>query len=323
MRLYLVGNTGHNLKHTINTFDMYAGEAIRGVNPLQMRILLSFHYFGEVNLHELFEEKFTEPYPELFIDSGAFSASTQGVKIDIDKYMMWIDGHQNLTSCYANLDVLYDHKASKINQDIMESHGFRPMPVFHAGEPFRVLEEMVERYNLIGLGAMVPHAKFTKGLMPWLIKCFKMAEGKSVLHGFGLTNWTILKSLPWYSVDSTSWGKGFRYGKVPIFDYARGRFREIQLGKYENSMLIRQYGFDPIDFADREKNKRSNICTISALSYMVAEQWLREVHGEVNLPERDVFGPEVRSKSGPNLYLAEVTNDIFDNVNWRHRKEIT
>jgi hypothetical protein len=150
-----------------------------------------------------------------------------------------------------------------------------------------------------------------------------MGEGKTVFHGFGLTNWTILKSLPWYSVDSTSWGKGFRFGRVPVFDYSRGRFVDVQLGHFEHAPLIRQYGFDPEDFADRDRNKRSNICTISALSYMVAEKWLREIHGDVEPPQRDVIGPEIESKAGLNLYLAEVTNDIFDNVNWRHRKEVS
>ncbi len=322
MRLYLVGNTGHNTRHTINTFDMYAGEAIRGVNPLTMRILLSYHYFGEVNLDELFEEKFVEPYPEVFGDSGAFSAKTRGVKIDIDDYIRWITEFGHLITCYTNLDVLGDHKKTKINQKIIEEAGLRPIPVFHVGSPFKVLDEYLERYNLIGLGAMVPHAKYTRRLMPWLIKCFKMAKGRGVFHGFGLTNWTTLKSLPWFSVDSTSWGKGFRFGRVPVFDYKNGRFRDVQLGKFEYPDLIREFGFEPEDFADRGRNTRSNICTISALSYMVAEVWLREVHGEVELPDRDVFGPDVKNSEGLNLYLAEVTSDIFDNVNWRHRKEV-
>ena len=45
----------------------------------RLRILLSYHYFGREDLDALLAKHFTEPYPEIFLDSGAFSAKTQGV----------------------------------------------------------------------------------------------------------------------------------------------------------------------------------------------------------------------------------------------------
>ena len=43
----------------------------------QLRILLSYHYFGKEDLDALLAKHFAEPYPEIFLDSGAFSAKTK------------------------------------------------------------------------------------------------------------------------------------------------------------------------------------------------------------------------------------------------------
>jgi hypothetical protein len=199
------------------------------------------------------------------------------------------------------------------NQAILEQeHGLAPLPVFHVGEPWDVLEGLIDRYPYIALGGMVPHLRYTQRLMPWLVGCFKRAAGRAVFHGLGATNWTILKAFPWYSVDSSSWGQGFRYGQVPLFDAAHGRFVEAHLGDpkscYAHATLFRQLGFDPADFADRARNDRAKICAVSALSYMHAEAWLRKRHGAVYIPRRDALaGPQVHLVTGPSGTMGMTT----------------
>ena len=51
-------------------------------------------------------------------------------------------------------------------------------------------------------------------------------------------------------------------------------------GWKRHAKLVRSLGFNPLDFADRSRNDRAKICAISALSYMLAEQWLSKYHGE-------------------------------------------
>ena len=43
---------------------------------------------------------------ELFLDSGAFSAFTQKVTIDIQEYIAFIKEHEDIIDVYANLDVI-------------------------------------------------------------------------------------------------------------------------------------------------------------------------------------------------------------------------
>jgi hypothetical protein len=300
---------------------------------LRLRILLSYWYYKDTDLDALFAKYFTPPYPQVFADSGAFSAFTQGVAITPAEYAAWVQRWGHLFTVYCNLDVIGSTEGTAANQAALEQeHGLAPLPVFHVGEPWAVLESLIDRYPYIALGGMVPHLRYTQRLMPWLVGCFKRAAGRAVFHGLGATNWTILKAFPWYSVDSSSWGQGFRYGQVPLFDAAHGRFVEAQLGDpktcYTHAGLFRQLGFDPADFADRARNDRAKICAISALSYMHAEAWLRKRHGAIYIPRRDAppgvqvhladanparYGDAMAGGVGVQVHLADTSNGI----NWR------
>jgi hypothetical protein len=298
-------------------------------HPLRLRILLSYWYYKDIDLDALLTTHFKPPYPEIFADSGAFSAETQGVPVELDAYMAWVRRWQHRFTTYANLDVIGNWKATALNQERMEQAGLSPLPVFHVAEPWSVLEGLIERYPYIALGGLVPHLRYTDRVMPWLIKAFRLAQGKAVYHGFGVTNWEVLKALPWYSVDSSSWGAGFRYGQVPLFDSRRGKFLTVSLRNYRecyrHAAIIRELGFDPEDFADHSRYDRAKVCAISAISYLYAEAWLRRRHGEIRIPRAaplpsglrlyvvdgaglDETGNYARADAGIKYYLVETTD---------------
>jgi len=265
---------------------------------MRLRILLSYHYYKDTDLDALFAKYFTEPYPDVFADSGGFSAATQGVTIDWRAYTAWVKRWQHLFTTYANLDIIGDAGGTLTNQKRLEDAGLEPLPVFHTGEDWEYLEQYIESYPYIALGGMVPYMRYTAKIMPWCIQAFKLAQERAVYHGFGATAWRVVRDLPWYSVDSSSWGQGFRFGQVPLFDEKRGGFIKVQLGDnktvYRHAAIIRKMGFDPADFAERARNDRAKICAISALSYIRAEQWLRRRHGEIHIPGREAAGAGLR-----------------------------
>lgn len=310
-----VARTSNAMKlHLAERDPQHHAWAKRGADrqQLRLRILLSYWYYKDTDLDELMQKYFTEPYPDIFADSGGFSADSQGVTITTQEYTEWIKRWAHWFSIYANLDVIGQQEPTWQNQMDLENKGLTPLPVLTAeskGGDYEHLEMLVEKYPYIALGGIVPYMGRPKLLMPHLIRCFKIAGDKAVFHGFGVTNWTILKALPWYSTDSSSWGMGFRYGRVPLFDTKRGKFEAIDLGDtetcYRHASLIHSLGFDPADFADRERNDRAKICAISALSYMLAEQWLRQRHGEVRIPSRDGAG------AGPRLHLADANPNRY------------
>ena len=275
---------------------------------LKLRILISFWYYKDTDLDKLFFKYFTKPYPDVFADSGAFSAMTQGQPVNIDEYATWLKRWKHLFSVYANLDVIKNAEDTLKNQRYLEDkYNLNPLPVFHVLEDFKHLEYYVNNYPYIALGVAGMQTR-RKELMRWLIQCFRVAGDQSVFHGFGLTSWKVLKSFRWYSVDSSSWGQGFRFGQVPIFDSNRGKFFILKLGSFkdwtEHKKLVKSLGFDSMDFIDRERNDRTKICAISALSYMKAEQWLRKLHGGVKIPSQP------NEPEGLRLHLADTSNGL-------------
>lgn len=163
---------------------------------------------------------------KIFLDSGAFSAYSQGIKINIEEYISFIKIHKKHLAHYANLDVIGDPDATLKNQKTMESAGLNPIPCFHYGEPLKYLFYYLKQYDYIALGGMVPIS--TRDLRRWLDKifcnyiCDKLGIPKVKVHGFGLTSFSLMKRYPWYSVDSTSWVLTGRMGSVYVPKWKNG-----------------------------------------------------------------------------------------------------
>lgn len=158
---------------------------------------------------------------DLFLDSGAFSAKTQGVKIDIEEYIEFIKEHKDFLGVYAVLDDIDSPRNTYRNQKIMEEAGLNPLPCFHFGENVKwLIKYLDEGYDYIALGGMVPIS--TDALETWLRQifskylCGKDGMPKVKVHGFGLTVLKLMKNFPWYSVDSTSWINTGRMGAILI-----------------------------------------------------------------------------------------------------------
>lgn len=272
------------------------------------RCLISYHYFRDEPMGPLLAKYFGEDTPpEVFADSGAFSALTQGAPIDVRAYGRWLVENKHHFRVYANLDVIGQDEESAAgtwtNQQILEDEfGLSPLPVFHTNEPWSTLDHYMERgYRYIALGGLV--GKSRAGIMPWLVECFRRAEGEAVFHGFGLTSWEPLAALPWYSLDSSSWGSGYRYGFLRLYDPDKRRIQQITLkdhrNVYRHAHLIRRYGFDPAALLDPDKSHREQLCHISAMGWREVESYLRQRHGTITIPG-DTDAP-----SGPALYCAD------------------
>ena len=152
----------------------------------------------------------------LFLDSGAFSAWTRKIKIDIDAYADFIKQHQKYIHVYANLDVIGDPVATERNQRYLESKGLHPLATFHIGSPYSELERMVKEYDYIALGGLVGVPRNRR--IKHLDKCFSIIKNKVKVHGFGVGDLNLMLRYPFYSVDNTNWILGGRLGAIYKFD---------------------------------------------------------------------------------------------------------
>lgn len=191
--------------------------------------LESYHYIGK----QSYVDKIRRSGIRVFLDSGAFSAYSLGVQVDIEAYCRWILEHGDIIRnddgvCMASvLDGIGDPLQTYRNQLRMESLGVRPLPCFHYGEDERYLEYYMANYDYITIGGMVPVS--TPQLFHWLDRiwgkylCDSTGRARIRVHGFGLTSTPLMVRYPWYSVDSSSWvqigahGNLFMDGKTIAF----------------------------------------------------------------------------------------------------------
>jgi len=154
----------------------------------------------------------------LFLDSGAFSADSQGNPISLENYIEFIKENRDKIHIHANLDVIGDDVATWENQAIMEKHGVGGLPVFHMEDDIKYLHRCLE-YEYFALGGIAGAGSSEKRRiyfldMCWDIICDKQGRPKTKVHGFGLASPTLLFRYPWYSFDSSSWVSYGRYGII-------------------------------------------------------------------------------------------------------------
>lgn len=252
-----------------------------------------------------------------FADSGAHSARTLGIHLDVDSYAQWVKKWAPWFTVYANLDVIGAPQATRDNQTYLEEvHGLSPMPVFHTGEPFDVLERyLADGYTYIALGKLLGNP--VSVLRPWLARCFQMAHGTAVFHGFGMTHWAMLRAFPFYTVDSSSWGAVFRYGRLNLFH--QGRWRTIYLrdqdALHRNRDMVDAYGLK-YRWLTRDGYNTAAVAGACAVAYYRAADYLRRIHGPIALPPGKGYprgalaSKTVEARTdGLQIYLADTALD--------------
>ncbi len=212
MRLYFAG-AGNKDQYS----DILDEEQATVVHGRQIHRLGSYWYL----------RKFAEPvaigpkwydYPTFLLDSGGFSALASGVKPDVYALAEFINVNGIKTS--FNLDVP-DSEISKRNQTILEREcpGCYIIPVYHLFDFYSTshrpwIDEMLERYPFVGLGGMVTGRIPIQRKTAFLDYVFAKTRHSIRVHGLGIGNKDLMERYPFFSVDSTGWLSGGRFGRT-------------------------------------------------------------------------------------------------------------
>lgn len=183
-------------------------------------LLESYHYVDE----QKYVDNMRRDGKRVFLDSGAFSAMTLGVEINIQEYCSYIQRNRDIllfedgVLMASVLDGIGDPLKTWNNQQHMEYLGAKPLPCFHYGEDERYLEHYVTNYPYITIGGMVGKAR--KQLEIWLDRIWSKflidGNGKPKLkvHAFGVTTVSLMEDYPWHSCDSSSWIQSAAFGSI-------------------------------------------------------------------------------------------------------------
>lgn len=287
---------------------------------MTVRLLVSYHFHRTTDLGELADSFGGDV--DLFADSGAYSAATTGATIRLREYAAWLRAWAPLWTVRAGLDVIGDHEATARNTEALREAAGDVLPVFHVGEPWPILEELCAANDYVALGGMALHAVGAakhKQLMRWLVRCFKIAaEHGTRFHGFGLTSAQLVKSLPFYSVDSSSYTFGVRWGLAYLWNAPALRMESVLFRNADEvrpyADLFRLHGLDPArvihpDFmrpGHQYDADRVQVVEACARAYTFLEHSLTARH-QVPAPAL----PQ-HAETGTKVYLAVSSGQVKD-----------
>jgi len=166
----------------------------------RLAVLLTYAYPKDVQV----VVNSTGVFREWVLDSGAYSVASSGKVIDLDKFIedcACLRGSSGLRGIFA-LDVIGDHKASRVNADKMWGAGIPAIPTYHFGSPVQALRDLAKDFPRIALGGAARLPIVTR--KKWAKACFKEVWPKRV-HGLGFGARALLESIPFDSVDATTW----------------------------------------------------------------------------------------------------------------------
>jgi len=215
MRLYIAGIYVSHFEKGGNLYRKCPPNAQRLRDQVR-HLLESYHYIKKGR----YVEKIRKNGDRVFVDSGAFSAFSLGVDVDIGEYAEFLKENADIVEMASVLDAIGSHEETWKNQQELERRGCAVLPCFHYGEPFEAAEYYAENYPYMTVGGMVPISN--QKLEPWLDKLWSDhltdADGyaKTKVHGFGLTSRNLMVKYPWYSVDSSSWVQAASNGNIVL-----------------------------------------------------------------------------------------------------------
>lgn len=252
--------------------------------------LMSYEYLknSRHNLHDKYESHGVK----IFIDSGAYTyqmdnkyreRSAAEWEKHIEGYLRWAERNRNIIFAMANLDLENLVGVEQVlawNEKYFEPFMLRTgIPVcfvWHSISGEDKWEWYCKRYPYVGL-TWVSDGGAEVGLNYGVNK-LKIAEKHNTLvHGFGMTRTPLLPQLPFYTVDSTTWKSGFRYGQIAVWN--RNKIQLIRRDGFKTKVfpIIGKYEIDPpLDFDKLDRYEEPEILRVNVFSYLKAEEYIRE-----------------------------------------------
>lgn len=250
---------------------------------------------------------------KLLIDSGAFSVHKSGKTVDLNEYIQFLNNNHEYLDYYIQLDdipgkwgeqktieqITESPKKSWNNYLYMIEKLVEPqklLPVFHQGENFSYLEQMLEfrntnnepiAYICLSSNKELP----TKDRLLFYKKCYEIIHKSSnpnvKIHSLGTQSKIQCESFPFTSSDATSWILTAANGNI-YTKFGTILVSDMQSGDKHN--ILNDVGIDVF-----KQYVESKGYTVEELSndYKKRIKWNVDYLGNWALNEYDYKGPKV------------------------------
>jgi len=170
------------------------------------------------------ERKRVTEYKDFILDSGAFTylnGADGNINWDkyVENYAAFINKYGVKNFIELDIDPIVGIKeVERLRSKLEQLTDKKSIPVWHKSRGKDYWLKIVREYNYVAIGGIV-----TREIKPSEYKYFHwlLAEAKKQnckVHGLGFTNLKGLEEYDFYSVDSTSWLSGNRFGSIYKFN---------------------------------------------------------------------------------------------------------
>lgn len=181
-------------------------------------ILASYYYVKDLDYN------FEKNHEHFILDSGAFSLfslkplSKEEMIKYCDDYADYIIKWNITNFVELDVDVIYGYEFVLFLRKRLETKvGRKCIPIWHMSRGIDEFIQMCKDYDYAGIGGIASGEELSKHKDKYK-ELNKLARKYGCrLHGMGFTPMKHLNSYGFYSVDSTSWKSGSRFGIIYLF----------------------------------------------------------------------------------------------------------
>jgi hypothetical protein len=244
-------------------------------------ILLSFYYFKKF-MRKRSPAEISDDigrFDFVLLDSGGFTFmqalkegrdTNMGIREYADLYHSELERKGHIFTACAELDVHEEFSQQEMEdvKDRLTAAGIPMMPVMH-GQSVGELEDLgwFDKYPYMAVGSALLWGRKVAPELKEYIK--KAKEVGTLLHGFGITTVDAIRTMPFYSVDSTTWMGGTRYGNTMIFQNGRLRYYDFHK-KSVRRRYRKRFEDNGLIWADIDREKPLEVDLMNALGW---KQW--------------------------------------------------
>lgn len=180
-------------------------------------LLESFYYYQD------WEDILLETTEMFLLDSGAFTfMNSCKDKVDfdiyIDKYIDFINNKDIQYFFELDIDSIVGYeKVLQLRKRLERKTGKKCIPVWHKSRGLDEYIKICKEYDYIAIGGIAAN-EIKRSEYKYFDSLLAIARKyKCKVHGLGFTNMKMLSKYPFYSVDSSSWVNGARFGQFHLF----------------------------------------------------------------------------------------------------------